>query len=288
MYAFLRKPLWLLSHVLIAALVIVLIGMGFWQRSRFLEEKQKQKQLQTIARATPVPFNEVLATAGTNPDAVSEMLRYRRVEVTGIYDSAQEVAIANRSRGGAPGAWVLTPLMQPDGTAVPVVRGWIPLEPSLATAPFLGSEAPTGQVTVTGNLQLTQKRGSFGSTDPPAGKLNSLSRVDLARFEEQLPYVLEPAWVLLDGQNPVQANDSPAIIELQPKDPSQNFSYMLQWWIFALVAICGYPLVLRMVARNRAKGDQTPAAENGDSVPAKEEIPWALGAQPQDDIELRS
>ncbi|MEI7886546.1 MAG: SURF1 family protein [Actinomycetes bacterium] len=285
MYGFLRRPLWLLSHVLIAALVVLLIALGFWQRSRYFEERYKSQQLQTIARAAPVSLNEVISDSGTAPSKVPEKARYRRVKVAGKYDSAHEVSILNRSRGGAPGAWVLTPLVQADGTAVPVVRGWIPLQTNGEKPPFPGSEAPTGNVTVTGNLQLTQQRGSFGSTDPKSGTLTALSRVDLDRFEAQLPYKIEPAWVLLDGQNPEQADGSPAVIELQTKDPSQNFSYMMQWWIFALIALCGYPLVLRMVARNKAKGDQTPAdpsLRGGDS----DEIPWAAGLGPNAEGEL--
>lgn len=280
MYGFLRKPLWLLSHVLIAALVIALVGLGFWQRSRYLAEREKSQQLQTIARAAPVSITDVLADPAPEPSEVPESARYRRVEVSGVYDSSREVAILNRSRGGAPGAWVMTPLVQEDGTAVPIVRGWIPLGPSGEEPPFPGSEAPTGPVTVTGNLQLTQQRGSFGSTDPNTGELTSLSRVDLDRLEQQLPYKIEPVWVLLDGQTPAQTDASPAVIELQTKDPSQNFSYMMQWWIFALIALCGYPLVLRMVARNKLKGDQTPA-DDRESGRDPDEIPWAHGVEPQ-------
>jgi cytochrome oxidase assembly protein ShyY1 len=274
MYSFLRRPLWILSHVLIALLVVALVGLGFWQRARYHEEKDKKERLETLAVAPPVPYDDLLADPTTSPDDVPESVRYHRVEVTGTYDAAREVAILNRSRDGAPGAWVLTPLVQADGTAVPVVRGWIPYDPEGETPPFPRSEPPTGEVTVIGNLQLTQERGSIGSVDPATGTLTGLSRVDLARYQEQLPFDLEPAWVLLDTQEPPQSGELPALVQLQTKDPSQNFSYMMQWWIFALIAACGYPLVLRVVARNKAKGDQTP------DDPDDDEIPWAAGLGP--------
>ena len=274
MYSFLRRPIWIVSHVLIALLVLSLVGAGFWQRARFLEERDKKERLETLATGTPAAYDELVPSSVTPAAAIGESTRYQRVEVTGTYDADREVAIMNRSQGGAPGAWVMTPLVQDDGTAVPVVRGWIPYDPVGETPPFAGSEPPASRVTVTGNLQLTQVRGSFGPVDPAEGTLNGLARVDLERFQRQLPYDLEPAWVLLDGQDPAQAGGSPSVIELQPKDPSQNFSYMMQWWIFALIAACGYPLVLRMVARNRSKGDQTPH-EDGD------EIPWADGLGPE-------
>lgn len=274
MYSFLRRPIWILSHVLIALLVLALVGLGFWQRARYFEERDKKERLETLAVAEPETYDHFLPDATMSDDEVPESLRYRRVEVTGIYDAEQEVAILNRSNDGAPGAWVLTPLVQADGTAVPVVRGWIPYDPEGETPPFPDSEPPTGVVTVTGNLQLTQERGSIGSVDPATGTLTGLSRVDLKRFQQQLPYDLEPAWVLLDGQGPAQSGELPAVIELQPRDPSQNFSYMMQWWIFALIAAGGYPLVLRMVARNKSKGDQTPRPDKDD------EIPWAVGLGP--------
>ena len=267
MYSFLRRPIWILSHVLIAVLVCCLIGLGLWQRSRWIEEKDKAERLEEKALAEAVPLDDVVSIDDSTGD-VAESDRYTRVIVTGTYDAAAEVAILNRSQGGAPGAWVLTPLVQADGTAVPVVRGWIPFDPAAeALPPFEGAESPTGEVTVTGNLQLTQERGSFGAEDAPDGTLTTMARVDLDRFEAQLPYELEPAWVVLDGQEPSQPDSLPQPIEIVSSDSSQNFSYMVQWWIFALIAAAGYPLVLRMVARNKAKQDQVPL-DSEEPVPA--------------------
>lgn len=274
MYSFLRRPVWILSHVLIAALVVSLIGLGLWQRSRYYEEKDKADRLEQKARAEAVPLDDVVSIDDGTAD-VPESERYTRVIVTGTYDAAAEVAILNRSQGGAPGAWVLTPLVQADGTAVPVVRGWIPFDAAgEERPPFPDSEPPTGPVTVTGNLQLTQERGSIGSVDADDGTLTSLARVDLDRFEQQLPYELEPAWVVLDAQEPAQPDSLPQPVEIVTSDSSQNFSYMVQWWIFALIAAAGYPLVLRMVARNKAKQDQVPVESDqrdgtDDSVPSR-------------------
>ena len=257
MYAFLRRPAWILSHVLVAALVVSLVGLGFWQRARWLDEKDKKERLEAKAQSDPRPFDEVVAP-GAGISEVDEPLRYTRVTVTGTYDVEAEVAILNRSQAGSPGAWVLTPLVTEDGSAVPVVRGWIPYDPAGVDPPFTDALPPEGEVTVTGNLQLTQRRGSVGAVDPAEGRLPALSRVDLERFAQQLPYDLAPAWVLLDGQEPAQTGDLPDLVRLQTQDPAQNFSYMVQWWIFAAIAAGGYPLVLRTVARSRARGDQVP------------------------------
>ncbi|HTO00945.1 MAG TPA: SURF1 family protein, partial [Microthrixaceae bacterium] len=282
MYSFLRRPIWILSHVLIAILVAVLISLGFWQRSRYYEEKDRSDRLAAAAVATPLALDKLVALDDV-PNKVPDTVRYKRVEVSGTYDVAHEVVVNNRSLDGAPGAWVLTPLVQADGTAVGVVRGWIPLSVTESGPPYLKAAPPEGTVSVLGNVQLTQERESFGPSDPKTGTLTNLSRVDLKRFGQQLPYDLEPVYVLLDTQSPPQPSTYPALISLQEVDSSQNFSYMMQWWIFALIAAGGYPLVLRMVARSK-----DPNRPGRISVPKDDEIPWAAGLGPDAQSEEKS
>ncbi len=259
MYAFLRRPAWIVSHVLIGVLVLVLIGLGVWQQQRWVEERAKVEAVEARAALDPVDYEE-LVDPQLAPAAVDEDLRFSRVEVTGRYDVDAEVAVLSRSQGGQPGAWVLTPLVRDDGVAVPVVRGWIPYEPTVTSPPFLDAMAPDGEVTVTGTLQPTQERGSFGGVDPDEGTLESFARVDVARFDQQLPYDLGPAWVVLDTQSPPQPGALPDRVDLAASDPSQNFSYMVQWWLFAVIAAAGYPLVLRSVARHRLRDREDPDA----------------------------
>lgn len=267
MYSFLRRPAWIVSHVLVVLLVAALVGLGFWQRSRWQEETAKKEQLEARAAEPPVDLDEVVPPGSGFGDVGSD-LRFRRVTVTGTYDEAAEVAVLNRSDRGAPGAWVLTPLVRADGTAVAVVRGWIPYDPAGQDPPFPDSLPPEGEVTVTGNVQLTQRRGSFGPVDDSEGRLAALARVDLERFGRQLDMDLAPVWVLLDEQDPPQSGELPRHVELLTEDPSQNFSYMVQWWVFAAIAAGGYPLVLRTVARSRARREDEPP--DGTASPAED------------------
>ena len=265
MYDFLRRPAWIVSHVLVAVGVVAMVGLGFWQRQRWIDEREQSDALAEQAASTPVPLDDVLADVGvsatTPPDQVPESVDFRRVEVTGTYDATGEVLVRNRSKGGAPGAWVLTPLVQADGTAVAVVRGWVPLDVDPPAPPFPGSEPVSGTVTVTGLAQRSQVKGSFGGTDPTTGTLRTVARVDVPRLDQQVDATFEPVYVVLDGQVPEQpasTNGLPQPVTLELPSPVTNLSYMVQWWIFAVIAVVGYPLVLRRVARNRAKGDQTP------------------------------
>lgn len=268
MYDFLRRPAWIVSHVVVALLIVTAVVLGFWQRSRYFEERAKQDRLEELAAQPPVPYDEVVDPAD-GPDEVDPAVEFTRVEVTGRYDTDAEVAILNRSNGGAPGAWVLTPLVRADGTAVPIVRGWISYDPAGTQEDFPEAAPPEGEVTVTGLVQLTQERGSLGPVDAPDGTLRALARVDLVRYAQQLDVALAPAWVMLDGQAPPQPDGVPSPVTLQAGDAGQNFGYMMQWWIFALIGLIGYPLILRRVARNRARGEQVPAEPTATgSVPA--------------------
>lgn len=283
MYSFLRRPLWILSHVLIAILIVVLVSLGFWQRSRYYEERNKQDELEAAANADPVPLATIGLT-GTTIGDVPPDVAYTRVEVSGEYDVDNEVLINNRSLDGSPGAWVLTPLVsggiedRADSTAVAVVRGWVPLPVAEDGVPVAAAPPPSGDVTITGVIQLSQERGSIGPIDPPDGHLDELARVDLERLGAQLPYGLAPVWVLSDQGGATGTGDLPLQVSLQPGDPSQNFSYMFQWWIFAAIAIIGYPLIIRSVARTRRSSGGRRRRER-----LPDEIPWAEGLGPDGD-----
>ena len=256
MYDFVRRPAWILNHVLIALLIMALVGLGLWQRQRWLEAQATSDRLARMATGPAVSLDTVVSPT-TRPDAVDPAVEFRRVTVTGTYDAAAEVAIRSRSQEGLPGGWVMTPLVQADGTAVAVVRGWVPLDVNPPPPPFPGSVPPTGPVTVTGIVKLSQQRGPMGGTDPPGGTLRSLARVDLSRYGRQIGEPLAPVWVMLDSQDPPQpggARALPQLVQLDLPAPTRNLSYMFQWWIFAAIAVIGYPLVLRRVARHRAGG----------------------------------
>lgn len=251
MYSFARRPLWMLSHVVVVALILLAVALGFWQRSRYLEETAKQDRIESLASEPPVPYADVV-DIGADPAEVDPSVEFTRVEVSGVYDTSAEVAVRNHTYQGSPGAWLLTPLVADDGTAVPIVRGWIPYDATGMQKDFPEAAPPDGRVTVTGVIQLTQQRGSLGAVDPAGGELAALSRVDLERFAEQLDAELAPAWVMLDGQEPPQRVELPALVELSAGEASQNFGYMFQWWIFALIGSVGYLLILRRVSRSAA------------------------------------
>lgn len=249
MYAFARRPRWILSHLLVVVIVIVMVFLGFWQLHRLAEKQARNQLAAENSRRGPVTLAALLEEMTTRPLAE---LQYRAVELRGSYDTAGEVAVRNRTLDGAPGRWIVTPFTVDDGgPAVAVMRGFVPQVIDDLAPPFNGVEPPPGEVRVVGYVQPTQvKDGWFGVTDPSDGTLAEFSRVDVGRLAKQYGE-LQPFWVQLRGQDPASNPNPMTAVPLPPDNEGPHRGYAVQWFIFAVIAIGGYPLILRRVARNR-------------------------------------
>lgn len=87
-----------------------------------------------------------------------------------------------------------------------------------------------------------------------------MSRADLERFGEQLDYEIFPVLVQLVTQTPPQPGPLPAPVEPPALSEGPHLGYAVQWFIFAVIAMVGYPLILRRVARTRANRSDGPEA----------------------------
>lgn len=249
MYAFLRRPKWIVSHVLIGALIVTMVVLGFWQLDRLSERRELNDQVENRLGQPLVDIGE-LASAGDGYE-VGEDVRFRLATATGAYQLDDEVLVLNRSFDGAPGYWVLTPLLLDDGTALVVNRGWIPfrLEPG---TPRPEAAPPTGDVTVGGMVRRTVEPEGIQSADPEGVVLDALARPDLERYQQQLDYPILPVYLQLELQDPAAA-ELPATLPRPELDEGPHLSYSVQWFIFATIGIIGYPLTLRRIAQSEGK-----------------------------------
>lgn len=276
MYRFLLKPRWILSHLLVLALVVVMINLGLWQLHR-LQEKRDFNALVESRQDLPVePVQDVLPATAEFADA--DGVVFRTVSAVGTYLPDEEVVVRGRSFEGKSGAWMLTPLRLDDGTAVVVNRGWVPLQAGLAVRPEWSP--PEGEVRIEGLLVATQTRGRFGSIDPEGERLDELARADVGRIQEQVDEDLVPGVLQLDRQDPAQDGDFPVPIGPPELSEGPHLNYAGQWFIFTTIAIIGYPLILRRVAQGKAKeaaaeaaaGEPPPGEDDGAARPAPEPV----------------
>ena len=88
-------PRWIASHVFVALLIAAFIAAGLWQINR-LGQRQDTNARVTERLGTVVTLDDAVAsTAG-----LADELDFRRVQLSGEFDTNREIFIANRSREG--------------------------------------------------------------------------------------------------------------------------------------------------------------------------------------------
>jgi surfeit locus 1 family protein len=245
MYRFALRGKWLVGHIVVLALAALFVRLGIWQLHRLHERRAHNRVVETREAASPEPISRLAdPTASSAPEAA-----YRRAEASGTYDATRQVRVRNRSLDGQPGELVLTPLRLTDGTAVVVARGWVPLVEG--GAPLPASVAPpSGPVRVEGLVLAPEKRGSFGPRDPATGTLPYLARVDIARYQRQLPYDVFPVYLELVRQRPPQSGELPKLVPPPELGEGPHFSYAMQWFSFATIGLIGWVALVRKGARD--------------------------------------
>lgn len=218
------------------------VALGVWQIARLHQRQQFNATVREGLSASAIPVDNLLSD-GVDAEAV----RYRRVEATGMYDTANGFVLYGRTQSSQAGNHLLTPLRLADGRAILVDRGWVPLElddPGAAAA-----APPPGEVRVEGVL--------FSSEGDPPGEVGkagttqtTLAKVDLARIQSQLPYRIAPDYLLLQRQFPAQSKRFPEPAPLPELSDGPHLSYAVQWFIFAVIAVTGFVVLARRESRD--------------------------------------
>ena len=206
-----------LTAILILALMSTFIALGFWQldRARSLKELQKPYQEQPIVALSDI--------ANTNSNLADESVN-RIVTFTGRY--VAEFDAPNQSdKDGRTENW-LVGLMEVDGGgAILVVRS------------NQNSEIPKGNISVTGRLLPRQFEDRSEKLD------GQLSRLDPSLVSALYPDNLYDGFVvanseLVDGKEVVIPRIS--VAPARPTVPGyywQHLSYVVIWWLMALVVL---------------------------------------------------
>lgn len=261
-YRFALRPWWILSHLFVLALVGAMLVAGFWQLDRLQEKKDRNTRV--TARVSQ-PVVDVGSLVDPGEFDAADDLEYRMVTATGEYLADQEVIVRSRSKDGAPGSWILTPLQLPDGNAVVVNRGWFSNSGQYEAVPA-DYEAPSGPISVTGLVRQTETRGSFGATDPEGETVTNLARADISRLDDQVPEDLLPLYIQLGQQDPAVTPTDPSPLPVPVPDEGPHLSYAVQWFIFTTVALIGYPMILVRRARDRGLEHEAASADQDDLV----------------------
>ena len=229
-----------IAALLALAIAALFARLGVWQLHRLAERRAFNAEFESRLAAAPVGLGALPADTA--------LAKYRRVRVAGTFDFDHQFVITARSRQGAPGVWLLTPL-RPDsgGTAVLVNRGWV-YSPDASTVNLAMWNEPE-RTTVAGFVVPIPPR----SSDDPRAVANPRAwrELDYARFSAALPYTVEPYYVveMADGPKPV---DAPTRLDIPPMDEGPHKSYAIQWFTFAAIALYGAGYLVYLETRRRA------------------------------------
>jgi surfeit locus 1 family protein len=205
--------------------------LGVWQLSRLAERRARNA-------AVAARLQEAPTAPGALPRDTAAQ-RYRRVALAGRADYAHELVLVNRSRDGSPGLHIVTPVrVAGRDTAVLVNRGWV--YSANGTDVDLARWREGDSVTVDGYVEIPSRvRGParIGARRAvPAYRW--LDPADVART---VGYPVTPyyvVWAAPPGEEQPPP-DRPVRVPPPALDEGSHFSYAVQWFSFATVAVVG-------------------------------------------------
>jgi surfeit locus 1 family protein len=221
----LRQALILALGLVLAA---VMVALGLWQ----LDVYQMQGEAAAAKRAAEpaVELRQVAPAGAAVRDGYG-----RSVIFTGTYLTQPQELIPLADRPGM--LRVVTPLRQPDGSVVAVVRGLMPDGGSAPEPP----PPPSGLLTQTGILL---------PSDQPSPPTDESLRVPV--LAQRWPGPLVDGFVVLSAADSRAQSLEPAPASLpEARGRLRNAAYALQWWVFAAFTVF---MAIRM-ARDSGRRD---------------------------------
>lgn len=245
----LRQPRYWVLLGLAAALAAVCIGAGVWQIHRYHWKKDADHMLVGNAHRAAVPAAELLSTH----TLLGKSGELREVTAQGRYDAAGQLVVRQRQVNDQPAMLILTPLRTDAGPVLLVVRGWIPAS-NTAAGTVTPPAPPTGVVRVTARVYPSEPARSEAGL--PTGQVE---RLNVPAISARLGTATYGAYAALTAQTP-----APKLSLLPPPDLTnpaggayilQHLAYVVQWFIFAAIALAGPFLLARIDARRDDAGD---------------------------------
>lgn len=273
---------WIIPTILVILGMIVLARLGIWQLDRLQQKRDHNAMMAERWRMEPYDLNS------TPLPAQLDDLTYRRIQASGAFDYDHQIALKNQFYLNAPGVVLVTPLVMDDGRAVLVARGWVPEDQA---APAAWPQFEEGRAaTVLGTIAKTQPPRNAAADVNPTGPQDAWFRVDIPAIQAQMPYPLEPGWIVQLPEAGRTSAQLPVREEPVALDEGNHLGYAVQWFTFALILGFGYIMLVRQQERRRQRPPEpitetaadTPEAATPESIPGvvTGEVDQAVQAAP--------
>lgn len=225
------------------------VRLGFWQLSRLHERRARNAVVLARLSEPPVPFSTLHGDTG---------VRFRRATANGTYDFPHEFVLLSRTRHGAPGVHIITPMrVAGTDTAILVNRGWAYAPDGMRVDLALFREDTVARIDGFVDA-FTPATGPVSSSTVPRG----LRRLDLDSVSARVPFPVARAVLVQradSGEVVAVDRGTPVRADPPPLDEGPHRAYAVQWFAFALVGVVGSILV---VARERQRGVVPPVVRS--------------------------
>ncbi|MCX6045684.1 MAG: SURF1 family protein [Chloroflexi bacterium] len=252
---------WWWKTLIVILGVIILAYLGIWQLHR--RDYKRELNQMMAARWQMAPFD--INREPLPEDLVD--LQYRHIQATGKFDYAHQILLKNDTRGEAPGASVITPLVLDDNRAILVARGWVPFDQTAPDKLVQFNEAPDASV-----IGLIKESQTLADVAVPTATLDAPQlewwRVDIGAIQQQMPYPLLPAFIAMLPESGRKIDALPMrAVEPEPFDELEHSSYAYQWFTFGAILGFGYLQLIVQQGRKAKRLQSTtaqPSTSSGD------------------------
>lgn len=226
------RPKPLLGLLIPLACAGLFVRLGLWQLDRHDERAAYNARVEARMAAEPVDFGTLPADSG--------LVRGQRVRLAGQFLYDREQVHAGRVNNGSPGVHLLTPVGRPGtDTVVVVARGWV-YSPDAASAE-LARWRERDTVSLEGYSVPLPDDGPTA----PADSLKPLRVVTRAALSARIGRPVAPSLVVMTSDSAARADSVPRRLGPPELGPGNHFSYAMQWFSFAVIAVAGGVLLYR-------------------------------------------
>jgi len=233
----------ILGMAVLAAVFVGLILLGNWQVRRYHLKLKIAHDIATRVHAPPVD-----APAPPQWPLVADgQLQYLHVTLHGRFIGSQTLVRGSSSKGY--GYWVMAPLRTDRGFIVLVNRGYVAPEPS-GLPDSAKIAPPTGEVTLTGLLRLTEPRGGFLRHNQPEKNLwysRDVAAIAAANHlpgGQVAPYFVDANAAASDSGPPFAGLTSIHVY-------NHSLGYAITWYLLALGTLLAMGIVIRHEMQSR-------------------------------------
>lgn len=226
----------LLGILLTLICIPLFIKLGLWQYNKAEQKRLIQAAYSQSKTDAALPFPLDL---NNQSESQIENWKYKKVVVSGEYDSKNQFLLDNQVENERAGYHVITPLkIAGSNQYVLINRGWILAKDRHEDIPVF--DTPAGTQKITGQIWVPSKKiFTLENKQESASNEKKLQPVwqnmDIAKYQKLVPFTVSAAAIKMDADS--EGGGFVRNWQVSMERIATNMGYAYQWFGFALAAL---------------------------------------------------